>query len=377
MLGVDPTQDRAPAVDASMSFSGSAMSPPSLIPPHGVVPPPSMVPPPALSDGSSYSERYRGTQWGAPVAPTPVMQPSTTRSGSRVALAVGGVLLVVVTLGSFLLLARPPAPTRALALASAAPVTPAPSAAATAVAGPSAGAPASSVPGTSPSASPDATPAPTARPPRDGSVAARFAARVADPQVSFHVAVRGRFAFGNETGRLLCSFDVAGPDMRGRMRISQGRVSLEAEIVVKDGNGYVRPAGEAWTRDDSAASSGMTADPFGGDSGMDTLDGLTYEGTVRLDGATWHHLRLPRIDWRLVGSALLDANQGGMRIRDLDYDIYVTNGGIPHSARISFDGTSIDSGVRVDMTFTIDYRFSRFGRPARIEAPDVPSDPSD
>ena len=367
LLGVPTTRDSAQGTDASMSFSEAAMSPPGFVPPPSVVPPPS---------GGSYSERYRGTQWGAPVAPTPAIQPPTTRSGSRVVLAIGVVLLVVVTLGSVLLLARPPAPAQALALASAAPGTPASSAAATAIPGPSADASAPSEPRTSPSPSPDATPAPTAQPPQDGSVAARFAARVADPQVSFHVEIRGRFAFGNETGRLDCSFDVAGPDTRGRMRISQGRVSVEAEIIVKDGSGYVRPAGEAWTRDDSAASSGTSADPFGGASGMDTLDGLSYEGTVRMDGVTLHHLRLPRIDWRLVGSALLDANQGGMRIRDLDYDIYVTNAGIPHSARISFDGTSIDSGVRVDMTFMIDYRFSRFGRPAGIEAPDVPSDPS-
>jgi hypothetical protein len=340
------------------------------------------VPAPSDPTGSvSYSERYRGTQWGQPVAPVvPVEARGAGLAARRTALIVTGVAASILAgVGAFVIAAptvdRPAAPLPAVAVAPSASDALA-SAGIVPLDTPGApGADASPEVGPTPPASAPTGPAEPrpSRGPGRGSVVDAFTDVVSDPDAAFRLAVDGSFRIGNEATGIRLEFDIAGDDAAGTMTADQGRVRVKAAMVVKDGVTYIKPAGEPWSVDDAGRAAGSLSNPFTTADG--SLQGLVHAGTVRRGGVTLHHLRIPRVDWQRLSAAFLDQDQGGMALRDVDVDVYVTARGVPHSAVVAMDGTMIDDGVEVDVTFRLDYRFSRFGDRFSIEAPDVPSDP--
>jgi hypothetical protein len=171
------------------------------------------------------------------------------------------------------------------------------------------------------------------------------------------------------------SMKVAGQDVDGKIELSQDRERYRADVIVKDGIQYVRPAGEGWIR--QAAPLGTFTNPFVGRTSTADWVGMERVETVRRDGQLLHHLRLPDFDWQTMSSSLLDENAGGMEIKQLLFDIWVTDNGVPASANIAFDGTTRANGIEADFTFDLDYTFTKFGEPIVIEAPQNYDDETD
>jgi hypothetical protein len=94
-------------------------------------------------------------------------------------------------------------------------------------------------------------------------------------------------------------------------------------------------------------------------------------GTTKVAGRRLHHLRIPDVEWRRLSRSLLGENGEGVRINRLGYDVFVTKQGLPQVTRLGVDGTVIQAGFEVDVTFDFEYRFSRFGQRVRIDAPPV------
>ena len=191
---------------------------------------------------------------------------------------------------------------------------------------------------------------------------------------TYVVDSEGTFAFGNERGRMHISVKVAGDDLDGTVELAQDRVRYRTAVIIKDGVEYVRPSGEGWTRQPTNIDA--VANPFGSQTGPTSWFGLENVGTVRRKGELQHHLRIPDVNWRELSSTFVDENAGGMEIRELTFDVWVSPNGIPSLARIAFDGIARAHGVEADMTFAFDYVFSNFGDTIVIEAPqDYDADP--
>jgi len=336
--------------------------------------------PTAGDDGRSFTERYRGTQWDtSPVAAMVAPQPTAARRGGpSILLLVGvGMFLAVAALVGVILYSdslRPAfLPGAVLPIISPA-ATPAATTGPAATVIPSA-APSGAVPAPSASASPATQPSaiPTAPLQLPDHPADAFVARMLHG-ASYSVEADGRFDFGGERGSWGFAMDVAGRDLSGVFTIAQKRVRVVTDIVVKDNVQYNKFAGEGWIREEGVPE-GMPMDMFATTEDPQSWEGLEYVGAVTRNRTQLHHLRLPAAFLPELSAMMLDEYEGGLVVHDLTFDLWVTADGRPRSADLVFDGTVRSAGVEVDMTFNLDYRYSRWGEPIVIEAPERFTDP--
>lgn len=367
---------------------GESAARPLIAPPWSPVatPPASYVPRPAAAaaepnDGRSFTERYRGTQWDtSPLGGLAASDLTPARRGgpSILLLAGVGMLLVVVAVIGVMLFSGSQQP--AYLPAAVLPTSSPPASQPTATASPGVA--------TSPSPAPSV---PVSAPPASASAAAPASATPIPPLVlpdnpadafvarmlygaSYSVEADGQFDFGGERGSWGFVMDVGGSDLSGVFTIAQKRLRLVTDIVVKDDIQYDRPAGEGWVRREGTPE-GMPMDIFSAHHGPQSFEGLEYVGAVTRNRAQLHHLRLPSAFLPDLSTMWLDEFDGGLVLHDFTFDLWVTDDGRPRSASVVFDGTVRSAGAEVDMTFNMDYRFSRWGEPIVIEPPEHYTDP--
>lgn len=342
---------------------------------------------PEPNDGRSFTERYRGTEWDSAPVVGPVIGPRAAhhtqaqRGGPSILLLAGvGMLVAVVAVIGVLLytdserpvllpaavlpisspLASPPAATAPPPVAIS--PSPAPSV-------PASVPPAAATPVASASATPTAPPLVLPDDP-----AAAFAVRMLRGDATYTVETEGQFAVGNDRLAWNSTMDVAGRDLSGSMRISQQRVRVLTDIIVKDDVQYTRLAGEEWIREEGVPQ-GMPMALFLTTNPSGSYSGLEYVKAVKRDGRQLHHLRMPQSFVPGLTDEMIAGYEGGLSVRSLTLDLWVTGDGKPAAANLTFDATARAAGVEVDMTIEMAYRFTRWGDDIVIEAPEQFTDP--
>lgn len=191
---------------------------------------------------------------------------------------------------------------------------------------------------------------------------------------TYTVETEGQFAVGNDRLAWNSTMDVAGRDLSGSMRISQQRVRVLTDIIVKDDVQYTRLAGEEWIREEGVPQ-GMPMALFLTTNPSGSYSGLEYVKAVKRDGRQLHHLRMPQSFVPGLTDEMIAGYEGGLSVRSLTLDLWVTGDGKPAAANLTFDATARAAGVEVDMTIEMAYRFTRWGDDIVIEAPEQFTDP--
>ncbi|MBA2556923.1 MAG: hypothetical protein H0V12_06200 [Chloroflexi bacterium] len=356
---------------------------------------------PPRAHTESFSERFRGTEWGTPmVEEARESSGSAPRHGRYIVIALGAVILAMAAVTAFVALpgpagllgdaggASPRTGVRPIVNvdASATPrprITLAPRDGRARTASPQprgdhAGDPpprldtpdpAAEDPGGSGGRSTDGSGGTTVFRPVPGTsqrgldIIGRLSDRVTAEQTPFHVTVDGRTLTGNEQIVYDIALDVSGQDYAGEVVVRQGGVSYSVALVAKDGRTFVRPAGEPWTYVEGYRPDGPAPNPFADQAGY-----VDYRGAKTVEGRRLHHLRFPEATD--LGAAFLDAHDGGMYFEESSLDLYVTGDGTPVLYELSYRGTVTDAGVQIRVEGELRYRFSRFGKRVTIVEPD-------
>lgn len=277
----------------------------------------------------SYSEKYRGTEWGQPVEPlqtTP--QPSQGGGGGRSMVVILGLVVVVALLGiGAFILSQPAAPTRPVYGAR-------------------------------------NTAAPT---PDRGPLIASFVELAKRPDHTFHWHLDSSIQAGFSAMDITADMDVAGKDQAGTITFAVGKEKVVAEMVVKNGVVYTREAGGRWRKGEIPADE-APVDPLTSVAGGATFQ---YAGSERRDGSrVVHHLRSK--DWELNDVQRIASSQGmKVRVASTRFDVFVSDEGVPEEGRFTARMSMTVSGQRINVTVSGSYTFSRFGEPITIKAPKV------
>lgn len=334
--------------------------------------PPSRPTPPAQDEGTSFSERYRGTAYddSAPVGGLQFAKPET-RSTSRLpfmAMVVGAVVLLLGGVaGAAMFMRNGAAPVDRPALVPRYAVTsPGPSSA-----------------GTAPSARPSPTPVPSqplatepTPPPPGPAGPLRGREAVVEAMVAemnrtqtVHLDLSGSTDSAGVRIRMTGGYDINGSDLAGWLDISGRGLGVvgRIEMVVKDGIAYTRAAGGAWSTE--RLPTGQQAGAGAGFTRLD-LALMDYRGVVRRDGKRFHLFRLPNIDWPVIFEGLRPSSPG--QVVDVVGEMLVNDRGQIESETVTmtFAGQGTNPPVDVD----VEVRYSRYGVPVTISAPRVESD---
>lgn len=277
----------------------------------------------------SYSEKYRGTEWGQELEPPPAApQPSHGGGGSggRFMVIIMGLVVVagLAGVGAFIL-SQPGAPTRPVYGAR-------------------------------------STAAPT---PDRKALIASFLEFTRTPGLSFHVRLDSSIQAGFSGLDITSDMDVAGKDQAATMTFVVGKEKVVAEMVLKDGVVYAREGGGRWTKGSIPAGE-VPADPLASVAAGATFQ---YVGSERRGGSREvHHLRSK--DWVLNDVSRIAAAQGmKVRVASTRFDVYVSDEGVPEEGRFDARLSMTVSGQRINVTMSGTYTFSRFGEPITIKAP--------
>jgi hypothetical protein len=275
--------------------------------------------------GGSFSERYRGTQWGQPTGPaSPPPQPR----GTGPLVAIGVILLAIV--GGVVVLAL---------FASRPPTTGGPP----------------------PPTGPPATPRPT--PGVEVRVLDAFWVRIRDPHASYKVAAQGRVRVPGEAVSFSMGLDVAGDDYAGR--ISFGTDLRNAPIVRKDGVVWVRTADGRWL-DHKSNAAVYRQTPF---MGLRNASELAYDGPVKVEGETLY--RIVSTDrYRPGGGLILDPGSLSVFVDSVRLELLVTETGVPRQASFRMEMGGRDARGEPVGLATASYTFTKFGSAFTIEAPE-------
>jgi hypothetical protein len=326
--------------------------------------------------GLSFMDRYRGTEWDnlPPAANLPVAR-DRKHGGPSVLLIAGvaAIAVVVAAVGGMVFLGLKPSGPMAAFLSS----TPGPPVVVRLTPSP----PRTSVPpaaATQPAgSSPVARPAPSLPlPPIDprlaGTPAGAFIALMMSGDARYHAEAAGSAVYGNEHVTIGYSANVSGRDLDATWVLGQDRERAVMSVIIKDDRYYSKPAGEPWQQWESQSS--LPSDSFSSIS-ANSWGALTYAGPDERGGRRLHHLQLPEIDWAGIPDVYyLDADEGGTIIHDMGCDIWVSAAGEPVEASIWFEATARNGGLEIDLSYELDYDFSRVGEPVQIEAPTVTDD---
>jgi hypothetical protein len=286
--------------------------------------------PRAYGPAMSYSEKYRGTEWGQPVEPPPMApQPSQGGGGGGRAMVVILGLLVIAGLGGMaaFILSQPAAPTRPIY-------------------------------GARDTAAPTIDRAP---------LIASFVEFTKRPGLTFHVRLDSSIQAGFSGLDITSDIDVAGKDQAGTMTFALGKEKVVTEIVLKDGVVYAREGGGRWTKGAIPADQ-APADPLASVAAGATFQ---YVGSERRDGDREVHL-LRSKDWVLNDVQRIASAQGmKVRVASTRFDVFVSDKGVPEEGRFRAQLSMTVEGQRINVTLTGTYTFSRFGEPIIIKAPKV------
>lgn len=287
--------------------------------------------PASYGPAMSYSEKYRGTEWGQALEPPPsAPQPSQGGGGGggRFMVVILGLVVVAALagMGAFIL-SQPAAPTRPVygARNTAAPT-------------------------------PDRT-----------ALIASFIEFTKRPGLTFHVRLDSSIQAGFSGMDITSDLDVAGKDQAGTMTFKLGKEKVVTEIVVKDGVVYAREGGGRWSKGEIPADQ-APADPLASVARGATFQ---YVGSERREGSRVVH-QLRSKDWVLNDVQRIAGNQGmRVRVANTRFDVFVSEEGVPEEGRFTARLSMEVSGQKINVTLTGSYTFSRFGEPITIKAPKV------
>jgi hypothetical protein len=287
--------------------------------------------PAAYGRGMSYSEKYRGTEWGQPVEPGPTApQPSQSGGGGggRFMVVILGLVVVagLVGVGAFIL-SQPAAPTRPVYGAR-------------------------------------NTAAPT---PDRGPLVASFVELTKRPDLTYHWHLDSSIQAGFSAMDITADMDVAGKDQAGTITFAQGKQKIVAEMVVKKGVVYTREAGGRWRKGDIPADE-APVDPL-----TSVAAGATflYAGSERREGSRVVH-QLRSKNWVLNDVQKIAASQGmSVKVASTRFDVFVSEKGVPEEGRFTARMSMVVDGQKINVTVSGSYTFSRFGEPITIKAPKV------
>jgi hypothetical protein len=296
------------------------------------------TPPPSAEPGQSYSERYRNTEFAGDVQAAGGKRPKR-RGRVKTVLTLGS---AVIALGAVAMIGMtvmqgggiPNLPNLPDILPSSSP------------------APATATPGTVTKA----------------AVVNAFIKRVTAKNLGYHVEFSSAFtatAYDNtEVANMAGTIDIRGQDFSGtwRVHIYDGR-NAETTIIYLGANGYVRPPEEAW----ECVPPRTPRPQVNAFSAFKAAKDVQYEGIVTKEGQRLHRLRAVRP---------LQANPWILRddwakspISDVVYDVLVSDAGVPVTAEFAARMRVPDGVGRTEIKIATNYRYANIGRPAQIKAP--------
>ena len=262
----------------------------------------------------TFSQQYRGTEWGEPLEPgPPVVESGKRRSRILVVLGVAAIAAALAWTG---LGGRLP------------------------------------LPGAAP------TPGP------NGPHAQRFLKTVTKDPLSFRVAYRAVLEARGLEATLTGRIDVSGRDFRGEATIQRGTARVAFDVVYKKGRAYTQLPKIGWTVV-PPEETGASPNVF---ESLSTRSRLVDLGQVKRGGRTLRQLRTT--DW-LAGdlNRLVAGTVASPKVEKSTTDFYVTAAGIPVEAALKADLSAVVGGKRTTVTLRATYRFSRIGTPVRVTAP--------
>jgi hypothetical protein len=263
----------------------------------------------------TFSQQYRGTEWGEPLEPGPPLAASGARRRSRI-LVVLGAAAIAAALAWTTLGGRLP------------------------------------FPGASP------TPGP------NGVFAQRFLKVVTKHGLAFRVSYRAVLEAPGLATTLSGRMDVSGDDFAGPVTVQRGTARLASDVVFKSGRAYARMPKIGWTvipGEETGASPNLFEN-------LSSRSRLVDLGQVKRSGRTLRHLRTT--DW-LGGepNRLLAGHGAASKVETSMTDFFVTGAGLPVEAALKADMSAVVGGKRATVTVRATYRFTRLGSPVRITAP--------
>jgi hypothetical protein len=295
-------------------------------------------PPNTLPSNASFSERYRGTEWGIPTAPQPatVAATPTARGG---AVVVGGGILALTAVAALALFmfqgrgAEPALPAGAVRL-------------------------------------PEASAVATEKPGRvtKTSVVNAFVKRVNAKNFAYTVEFSAAFTATEynsyEVASMSGAMDIRSQDFSGQWRIHiiNGQ-NAEVAMVFKGKNGYVRLPEEGWECAGKGPRPNVNA--F---AGLTAARDLQYEGIKTKNGARLHQLRATKP--RAINPWVLqDSEWAKATVKGVIYDVYVNDSGVPVVSTFTARIRVPDGVAKTEIKIVADYRFRNVGRPVDIKAP--------
>jgi hypothetical protein len=217
---------------------------------------------------------------------------------------------------------------------------------------------------------PSSSPAATATPGTvtKAGVVNAFIKRVTAKNLGYHVEFSSTFtatAYDNtEVANMAGTIDIRGQDFSGtwRVHIYDGR-NAETAIVYLGTNGYIRPPEEKW----ECVPPKTPRPQVNAFSAFKAAKDVQYEGIVTKDGQRLHRLRavkpLQANPW------VLQDDWASSPISDVVYDVLVSDAGVPVSATFAARMRVPDGVGKTEIKIATDYRYTNFGRPAQIKAP--------
>ena len=154
--------------------------------------------------------------------------------------------------------------------------------------------------------------------------------------------------------------DISGEDLAMLIELTAPGVNQTTELVVVGDTAYTRLAGEEWISVPRAAVADSIAGLLDNLRVVEDPGHLRYVGLEDFDGRPLHHL--------VAATQIPYTPSTGGTGHFETLDVWVEEDGTPVSIRGDF--TAID-GAGNTGEGTSDMRFSRFGEPVEIEAPDL------
>lgn len=332
---------------------------------------------PRQEDPRSFSERYAAQEPRASLTgidafgPSLAAAPAGRHAAPLVAIALGVVFLALggLTAATVLVSSTPPAADRPALVPRYAVTSPRPSgSAATPSPRPSASVRPSESALESNSGSPPSGAGPVRLLRGREAVIAKLVKEMSRTE-SVRIEVSGGATAVGRSMAITATYEVSGSDFSGILEFSGNLLGQRArtEMVLKDGVMYGRVVGGAWTR---RVLSAEEDEAFSGTLKERDLAFLAYDGVVRQGGQRLHVLPMVELDWPALLEGMLPSDK--MTVQDLELEMLVNDRG-------QIISESLEARMRVDeggheMNMTLDFSYSHFGEPVRIEAPDIESD---
>ncbi len=289
--------------------------------------PPEQTPPPTLRPTTSFTERYRGSAYGAPQPPASTPEPRGNRT--LVIVGVGILIVALVAGGAWLFLGQrqplpPPARTADVAAL------------------------------------------------RGEQTMGSFRAWVADTAgIVFHENLDETVSAQAFGGLIKGDLDVVGADFSGTIQFTDGKILKAGDVVDVENIGYARLPGKAWVQSPELVPY-QSPDPF---LAIDRTQPIYDLGLETRAGQAVYHLRIT--DW-IFGdpNVYLNAPAGTLKVTDTRFDIWVTEAGVPVAAQVDADLTAVQIQTQIPVALHTVYTMTNVGDQIVITAPVLSPAPS-